>query len=217
MRVLVFDTETTGLPTERNASIFDTHKWPHVVQLSYIVYDTLQQTVVHWADDLVQVGRDVLITPESIAIHGLTPERCQLEGRPLVDLLKAFHAAVLGADLLVGHNLAFDKQLLMVECNRLKLMQPFTLGGVRKPEFCTMKKLTQACQLTAVNKTTGETYPKYPTLSELHQHFFQCKPTVVHDALADVVICLRCYLAAEHPGQVLQTDLETLRKGSVAH
>ena len=211
MRVLVFDTETTGLPTERNASIFDAHKWPHVVQLSYILYDTVHQNIVRWADDLVKVGPDVVITKESIAIHGITPERCLAEGRPLPELLKAFNLLVLEADLLVGHNLAFDKQMLMVECNRVKVMQPFTLGGVRKAEYCTMKKLTQACQLTAINKTTGQTYPKYPTLSELHQHFFQCAPTVVHDALADVLICLRCYLVAEHAGQVLMYDFATLK------
>ena len=39
MKVLVFDTETTGLPTERNASISDLEVWPHIVQLSYILYD----------------------------------------------------------------------------------------------------------------------------------------------------------------------------------
>ena len=39
MKVLVFDTETTGLPTERNASITNMEAWPHIVQLSYILYD----------------------------------------------------------------------------------------------------------------------------------------------------------------------------------
>ena len=39
MKVLVFDTETTGLPTERNASISDLKAWPYIVQLSYILYD----------------------------------------------------------------------------------------------------------------------------------------------------------------------------------
>ena len=40
MRVLVFDTETTGLPTERNASIYHVDKWPYIIQLSYIIYCT---------------------------------------------------------------------------------------------------------------------------------------------------------------------------------
>ena len=38
MKVLVFDTETTGLPNGRNPSILNTHDWPYIVQLSYIIY-----------------------------------------------------------------------------------------------------------------------------------------------------------------------------------
>ena len=38
-RILIFDTETTGLP-EKYASIRDYEKWPYIIQLSYIIYDT---------------------------------------------------------------------------------------------------------------------------------------------------------------------------------
>ena len=39
MHVLIFDTETTGLP-EPDATIFQHNKWPHIIQLSYISYNT---------------------------------------------------------------------------------------------------------------------------------------------------------------------------------
>ena len=39
MKLLVFDTETTGLPESRTTSILETSKWPHIVQLSWILYD----------------------------------------------------------------------------------------------------------------------------------------------------------------------------------
>jgi len=35
MKILVFDTETTGLP-ERSSSIKETDKWPYIIQISYI-------------------------------------------------------------------------------------------------------------------------------------------------------------------------------------
>ena len=38
MKILVFDTETTGLP-EKNVSIYEHNKWPYILQLSYIFYD----------------------------------------------------------------------------------------------------------------------------------------------------------------------------------
>jgi len=41
MKILIFDTETSGLP-ERNASITEIHKWPHILQLSYILFDQIK-------------------------------------------------------------------------------------------------------------------------------------------------------------------------------
>ena len=34
--ILVFDTETTGLPKGKNPSIYKTELWPHIIQLSYL-------------------------------------------------------------------------------------------------------------------------------------------------------------------------------------
>ena len=39
MKIVVFDTETSGLPKEKNASIYETDKWPYILQLSFIIYD----------------------------------------------------------------------------------------------------------------------------------------------------------------------------------
>ena len=44
MKVLVFDTETTGLPKGKNPSIYKTELWPHIIQLSYIVYCSVSTT-----------------------------------------------------------------------------------------------------------------------------------------------------------------------------
>ena len=62
MKIVVFDTETSGLPTEKNASIYQTNKWPHILQLSYIVYDTDNHTIVTVEDDYINIddGIDVI-------------------------------------------------------------------------------------------------------------------------------------------------------------
>jgi hypothetical protein len=39
MRVLVFDTETTGLPQTKILNPDTLHQWPTIVQFSYIIYD----------------------------------------------------------------------------------------------------------------------------------------------------------------------------------
>ena len=41
MRVLVFDTETTGLPKSKIINPDTLNLWPHIVQFSYIIYDTV--------------------------------------------------------------------------------------------------------------------------------------------------------------------------------
>ena len=92
MKVLVFDTETTGLPTERNASIMDTEKWPYILQLSYVVYDTDEHLILDCVDDIIKIDNEkIKISAETTAIHGITNEMCDEKGVPLIDALKKFN------------------------------------------------------------------------------------------------------------------------------
>ena len=192
MKVLIFDTETTGLP-ERNASIMDPTKWPHVIQLSYILYDTELKMMIDKKDNLIKIPLNVTITPESEAIHHISRVMCDADGIPILEALNMFNKALDLCDVIVGHNLSFDKRLLMVESIRLNKYQRFTVNGIKKPEYCTMKETVNFCKIEAINSTTGEMYYKYPTLSELHYKLFGTEPKGTHNALSDVLICLRCY------------------------
>jgi len=197
MKILVFDTETTGLPTEKNASIVDTDKWPHIVQLSYMYYDTEKKTTIQCGDDIIKIASDIVISPESIAIHHITPELCDQMGIPIKDSLDRFNGYLQDCDLVVGHNISFDKQMIMVECIRNKMRQYFTTLGDKKPEYCTMKNGVKLCKIPVTRKE-GEVYFKYPKLSELHEHLFSIVPKGLHNAMADVLICLRCYVYTQH-------------------
>jgi DNA polymerase III epsilon subunit-like protein len=193
MIVLIFDTETTGLPTERNASIMDVEKWPHIVQLSYILYNTETKELIEMKDNLIKIPLDVEITPGSEAIHHISRVMCHANGIDIKDAINCFNKALDKADMVVGHNISFDKRMMMVECKRLNKYQRFTVNGIRKDEFCTMKKGSNLCKIE-VTSSTGEKYYKYPTLSELHFTLFDVQPKGTHNALADILICLRCYI-----------------------
>jgi DNA polymerase III epsilon subunit-like protein len=197
MKVLVFDTETTGLPTERNASISDLKAWPYIVQLSYILYDIDEKKIIKCQDHIIKIDPAVEITEGSIAIHGITQITCQRKGIPIKDALMEFNKHLELADRIVGHNVAFDKKMVMVECFRNQMKQQFTINSVRKSECCTMKYFTDACAIEKISKE-GNPYFKFPTLTELHYHFFKVKPKSIHDAMADVLICLRCYAYGLH-------------------
>jgi DNA polymerase-3 subunit epsilon len=196
MKVLVFDTETTGLPLDYNAPVHDSSKWPHIVQLSFILYDTEQKTVLNYSDCIIDIDPSVHISPESIAVHHITAERCHREGLPIREVLTELGENVDEADIIVGHNIMFDKRMLMAELHRHNLPNFLYCNKNFQtvPDYCTMKRTTELCKIPVVNKNTGKTYNKWPTLSELHNYLFANTPYGTHDAMADVLICLRCYI-----------------------
>ena len=206
MKVLVFDTETTGLPVDQNAPLKDSAKWPYIVQLSFMVFDTESKEILEYSDSIIQLNPAILITPESIAIHQITPERCQTEGIPIQQALDHFAASIFEADVIVAHNIIFDKRMLMVEMHRNKMKNCLYRNNMPIPEYCTMKRTIDLCKLPAVNKKTGEIYNKYPTLSELHNHLFQTKPRGTHNAIADVMICLRCYVMLNYEYDIVNEN-----------
>ena len=52
MKIVVFDTETSGLPSERNPSIYETQKWPYILQLSFIIYDNEKNEIEKEVNDI---------------------------------------------------------------------------------------------------------------------------------------------------------------------
>lgn len=194
MKVLVFDTETTGLPLDQNAPLTNSAKWPYIIQLSFIVFDTETKEILEYSDRIIRLDASVFISPESIAIHKITRERSQAEGIDITQALDHLAENMSEVDIIVAHNLLFDKRMLMVELYRNKMKSFLYINNLPIPEYCTMKRTTALCQLPTINKKTGETYNKYPTLTELHHHLFCRKPRGTHNAIADVMICLRCYI-----------------------
>jgi len=199
MKILVFDTETTGLPIGRNPSITDTHKWPHIIQFSYMLYDETSATIIECMNEMICIADDVEISEKSIEIHKLTRDKINDEGIPIRNALRKFNNAINKADLLVAHNLEFDKNLILVECLRNKIEQKFVVDETHKFEYCTMKNSIELCKLERDGKF-GKKYYKYPTLSEVYYHLFNIIPHGLHNSMVDILICLRvfCMLYREH-------------------
>ena len=190
MKILVFDTETTGLP-EKNASMIATYKWPYIVQLSYILYDTDENIVLNFVDEIIKLPNNVVISKESENIHKISNEISRTKGVDIKKELSKFNNIISKADIIVGHNILFDKNMITVECIRNKLDENL-INSARKPEFCTMKKSVNICKIMKV-ANNGDKYYKYPKLFELHQHLFGTIPDGLHNSIIDVLVCLRCY------------------------
>jgi DNA polymerase-3 subunit epsilon len=193
MKIIVFDTETTSLPVNYNAPLTDSSKWPHIIQLSYIVFDTEKKEILDYTDRIIKLDSTVNITPESIAIHQITYERSQREGISIQEALIEFAEAIQEADIMVGHNISFDKNLIMVEQHRNRMQNCLSRNGLPIPDYCTMKRSVELCKLPTHNAKYPHQY-KWPTLTELHSHLFKTVPKGTHNAIADVMICMRCYV-----------------------
>jgi DNA polymerase-3 subunit epsilon len=192
MKVLIFDVETTGLMSERNASITQPDKWPYIVQLSYLIYDTVFNRITIINDDIIRLPDTVVMSDICIGIHGITNEKSKENGVDIRYALIKFNECLRCADLIVGHNLSFDKRLIMVECIRNNMKQNFTVNGLRKNEYCTMRNGIDICKIEA-ETFTGKKYFKYPKLSELYFHYFKIIPDGLHNSKKDVLVTLRCY------------------------
>jgi DNA polymerase III subunit epsilon len=197
MKILVFDTETTGLPLERNASINDVHKWPYIVQLSYILYDTETKMLIDYSDKIIRLPENIQISKESENIHKISNEMSQSKGVDINNELIQFNNMLEKADLVVGHNVSFDKQMIKVECVRNQLPSNFVINKIRKPEFCTMKNGVNITKIIK-RKYNGDEYFKYPKLVELYKHLFGTVPDGLHNSMIDVLACLRCYGKMRH-------------------
>ena len=214
MKILVFDTETTGLPVGYNPSIYDTHLWPHLLQLSYILYDADNNTVITINDSIIKISPDIIISKETTNINGITNLQCKRYGVPIVEVLSKFNDQIKQADCILAHNISFDKRIIMVECIRKKLFCHLSKKSESPAnEYCTMKGGKNICKIEKLNKK-GELYYKYPTLSELHYQLFNHIPNNTHNALVDILICLRCYLKLKYSFDIINKNnkIKTLFK-----
>ena len=182
MNILFFDTETTGVPRNYKAPITDVENWPRLVQLGFIF---------HYDDGIISKN-EFIIKPTNFVIselvsriHGITLEKSLSDGYALDDILNYFETILLeSADLLVGHNLSYDINVLGAEFFRKSGRNP--LEG--KQTYDTMLKSTNLCKLPG-----GRIGYKWPKLHELYFHLFQQSLAQSHTALDDIENTAKCY------------------------
>ncbi|MBC6995158.1 3'-5' exonuclease [Neolewinella lacunae] len=176
---LIFDTETTGLPKSWKAPMKDIGNWPSIVQLAWQLVDGEMNTL---AAECFIIQTKVPISAAAAKMHGITQQRSLREGKPLLEVLDQFTAAIVQADVLVAHNLDFDHKVLGSEYLRAGRKPPFG----KKKMICTMKSSVDFCRLP------GPYGYKWPTLEELHKKLLGEGFSGAHHAGTDVEMTRRC-------------------------
>jgi len=209
MRFLVFDTETTGLPKSKFISPDTLELWPHIVQFSYVIYDTSLNDIVESKDYIIKLHESILISEESSKIHGITNEISSSKGLPISEVINEFFYYLRSVDKLIGHNIEFDINMIKVELLRFINSKLYSKEQIKlykhdlhyltnyKDICCTLKDSIQFCNIQLTDKY-GKPYLKYPKLIELHEKLFDKSPNNLHNSFNDILVTLRCFMKLKH-------------------
>lgn len=216
-KIIVFDTETTGLPKSKIINNETLQLWPHIVQFSYVVYNVGQFKMEKVKDDVLKIPENIVMNEESINLHKITNEMSYNSPVVIKDILDEFVEDISCNNVIaiVGHNISFDMNMLKIELLRLIHDDEIKDKSIYKKMFyeinytnktyCTMHKSVNLCQLPAKRKD-GTVYYKYPKLIELYKKLFNEEPNNLHNSLNDVLVTMRCYYMLVYKEDLLKID-----------
>lgn len=194
---LIFDTETTGVPHNKTAPITDLENWPRVVQLAWQLHDNRGKLISIKNYLIKPEGFDIPFKAEKI--HGISTARALKEGKTAEKVWDEFIGDVELAEVLIGHNIEFDINILGAEFIRKKLSHEIISA---KNKIDTGIVSTDYCQLPG--GMGGKL--KMPRLLELHQKLFGKDFGDAHDAAYDVAATARCFFGLIGVGVVKPFD-----------
>ena len=211
---LIFDVETNNLmPKQKpNGPRLTIDDYPHILQLSFVIYDLNESKITKSYDAYVNINENVVISDSITELTGITKDICKKKGVPIITILKEFYDAYVNCDVLIGHNMEFDVEMIKIEIerNRAEILSAFpcvfttfndTYEKIHNIErYCTMRKGIPICNILVESKIPGKPpTKKYPRLLELYQHLFVGETANgLHDSMVDTLVCLRCYLKMRH-------------------
>lgn len=176
---LFVDTETTGLPDNYNS--LSSYWNVRLVQIAWMVFDKAGRKISK---------RDFIIKPEGFEIpdsatriHKISTSLALSCGKSLAKVLAEFNNAQRTCTHIVAHNLNFDRNVLLSECNRVRASTDFQ----NLEKICTMESTTDYC---AIITSMGN---KWPSLSELYKKVFNADLVESHNAVVDIEATAKCF------------------------
>ena len=182
--ILVFDTETSGLPAKNNSLPTNLLNYvgARLIQIGYTVYTP---------DGAIILQNEILIKPDDFIIenehiHGITNEKCA-RGLSIPKMFDIFSLALSQCGVLVAHNIEFDMGIILSECYRYYLYDVIRLIQ-SKARLCTMAIGVAKFKPILFGKPA-----RTISLFNLHEALFKTPFKNCHTALADANACARCY------------------------
>ncbi|MGN6435980.1 MAG: 3'-5' exonuclease [Agriterribacter sp.] len=161
----------------------DVDNWPRVIQLAWMVCDETG-AVYRQQNYLIKPDGWIVPTEKFWIDNGFSQRRNLTEGTPLKYVLDVFLEDYDSCDISAAHNLDFDRNIVGAELIRYNKVATGRPTGI-----CTKKLGTNVCKIPGASGGY-----KWPTLEELHKHFFGSAVKDAHDALADVKSGMNCLI-----------------------
>lgn len=160
-RILVFDVETTGLlpKMHKNGEKPYLNEYPYILQLSFVLYNTLLKKIESKHDYYIKIPSDIIISEKITELTGITREISDKKGVNIVEALDAFYTEYTKCGCVIGHNVDFDKTMIKVELQRnieeINRKYPYCMNlfnllyeqnmGIRS--YCTMLSSIKLCAI----------------------------------------------------------------------
>ena len=192
MKVLVYDTETTGLPNWSVPSSDPSQ--PHVTQIAAELFDDETGKTHSFIDCLIYpAGWE--ISQEIETLTGISTKRCYAGGAAIHNALPLFIDLWMRCEVRVAHNESFDMRMLRIELMRHGMFKDMIFGDQTFPDH--WKAGNAYCTLRESRKVIGG---KMPTLREAYNALTGKTMEESHNAKADVAACKAVYLALKAMG-----------------
>jgi DNA polymerase-3 subunit alpha len=198
MRILFFDTETNGLPKQWTASPYKIDNWPTVISLAWQRWETndLGPLFVDKGDYLIKPSDSIVWDSEAEKIHGISQKHANEHGRLPSEVFPEFVNIVRSVDLIVAHNIQFDKTVILAEMIRLN--SRLVMDWWPRFEYCTCDGTKTLCALPPpLGKPIRPNDPyKKPKLIELYKYLFPDTSAEFpfHSAVGDTECLTQCFL-----------------------
>lgn len=210
--ILIYDTETTGLPIWNQPS--EHQDQPRITQLAAELCDEETGETLSAINFIIKPN-DWIIPHDLENLTGITNSKAKKFGADMDDVLPVFIEMWKLADLRVAHNESFDMRMVRIEIMRHDFYSGESVGPGDGPEvpfadhwkygasFCTQAGCTSILKLPPTEKmlAAGRNHPKSPNLAEAYKHFTGKELEGAHNAAIDIMACKAVYFGIKNHKQ----------------
>ena len=198
MKLLFIDTETNGLPLNKYAPYTSTEIWPHILQISWQIVELgqLNKLTVLKEEDHFLTLRSAW-NKDAEHVHQIPESIIGKFGKDPAVVLANLYKDIYICDYIVGHNLSFDKNVILSEVQRIYVTGNFLVSPskfwFKKQEVCTMKLTKSFCNIKFKDSNDN----KFPKLNELYLKLFNIEYDIsganLHNSKHDVSCLVSCF------------------------